>query len=237
MQLFYNPDIDTETKTFSFDKEESRHIIKVLRKNTGDILAITNGKEQLFWASIVEARDKKCTVDISKWEKQPKTWNYRLHIAIAPTKMNERIEWFLEKATEIGIDEITPVICDHSERKHLKMERMEKVIISAMKQSLKYKLPSLNEPVKFRDFIQDQTWDLGLIAHCQEEDKKRISDLIAEKNNIMILIGPEGDFSEAEIKMSKEKGLIPVSLGESRLRTETAAIVACNSIAVLKELL
>lgn len=237
MQLFYNPDINTETKTFSFDKEESRHIIKVLRKNTGDVLAITNGKEQLFWAIIVEARDKKCTVDISKWEKRPKTWNFRLHIAIAPTKMNERFEWFLEKATEIGIDEITPVICDHSERKHLKMERMEKVIISAMKQSLKYGLPRLNEPVKFKEFIQNQTWDLGLIAHCQKEYKKRVMDLIPEKNNIMIMIGPEGDFSEAEIKMSKEKGLIPVSLGASRLRTETAAIVACSNIAVLKELL
>ncbi len=237
MQLFYNPEINTETKTFSFDKEESRHIVRVLRKNAGDALAITNGKEQLFWAKIIEARDKKCSVEITRWEKQPKTWNYRLHIAIAPTKMNERFEWFLEKATEIGIDEITPVICDHSERKHLKMERMEKVIISAMKQSLKYKLPILNQPVKFKDFIHNQTWDLGLIAHCQKDDKKRISDLIAEKSNIMILIGPEGDFSESEIKMSKEKGLIPVSLGASRLRTETAAVVACNNIAVLKEIL
>lgn len=237
MQLFYNPDISTETKTFSFDKEESRHIVRVLRKNPGDTLVITNGKEQLFRATIAEARDKKCTVDITGWEKQPKTWNYRLHIAIAPTKMNERFEWFLEKATEIGIDEITPVICDHSERKHLKMERMEKVIISAMKQSLKYKLPGLNPPVKFKDFIQNQTWDLGLIAHCQKDDKKRISDVIEKKNNIMILIGPEGDFSESEIEMSKEKGLIPVSLGESRLRTETAAIVACNNVALLKEIL
>lgn len=237
MQLFYNPDISTETKSFSFDKEESRHILRVLRKNTGDELSITNGKEQLFWATIVQANDKKCMAEINRWEDRPKTWEYDLHIAIAPTKMNDRFEWFLEKATEIGIDEITPLYCDHSERKQIKIERMEKVVISAMKQSLKYKLPKLNEPEKFKDFIHQKDWDLGLIAHCQQGDKKQMRDLIREKKKIMILIGPEGDFSDQEISEAKANGLYPVSLGESRLRTETAGVVACSNIAILKDIL
>ena len=237
MQLFYNPDISTETKSFSFDKEESRHIVRVLRKNAGDELLITNGKEQIFWATIVQASDKKCIVEITRWEDRPKTWEYDLHIAIAPTKMNDRFEWFLEKATEIGIDEITPVFCDHSERKQVKAERMEKVIISAMKQSLKCKLPKLNEPEKFKDFIRQNDWDLGLIAHCQEGDKKQIRELIREKKKIMVLIGPEGDFSDQEIEEAIAIGLSPVSLGESRLRTETAGIVACSNIAILKDIL
>jgi len=174
--------------------------------------------------------------NISKWEARPKTWEYELHIAMAPTKMNDRFEWFLEKATEIGIDEITPLFCDHSERKQVKMERMEKVVISAMKQSLKFKLPKVNEPVKFKDFIKNKDWDLGLIAHCQEGDKKQLQDLIREKKKIMILVGPEGDFSTREIEETKSLGIIPISLGESRLRTETAGVVACNNISILKNI-
>jgi 16S rRNA (uracil1498-N3)-methyltransferase len=185
----------------------------------------------------VQANDKKCMAEINRWEDRPKTWEYDLHIAIAPTKMNDRFEWFLEKATEIGIDEITPLYCDHSERKQIKIERMEKVVISAMKQSLKYKLPKLNEPEKFKDFIHQKDWDLGLIAHCQQGDKKQMRDLIREKKKIMILIGPEGDFSDQEISEAKANGLYPVSLGESRLRTETAGVVACSNIAILKDIL
>lgn len=237
MQLFYNPNISTETKSFSFDKEESRHIIRVLRKTIGDELFLTNGKDQFFTATILQANDKKCVADIITCEDRLKTWDYELHIAIAPTKMNDRFEWFLEKATEIGIDEITPIICDHSERKQVKTERMKKVVISAMKQSLKFRLPKVNEAIKFKDFIKTKYWDLGLIAHCQEDDKIRIQELIQEKRKIMILIGPEGDFSDKEIELAKSLGLIPVSLGESRLRTETAGVVACNNIALLKEIL
>ena len=126
MQLFYNPNINTETKSFSFDKEESRHIIRVLRKTIGDELFLTNGKDQFFTATILQANYKKCVADIITCEDRLKTWDYELHIAIAPTKMNDRFEWFLEKATEIGIDEITPIICDHSERKQVKTEKNEK---------------------------------------------------------------------------------------------------------------
>lgn len=237
MQLFYNPDISSQTKSFSFDKEESRHIIRVLRKTVGDDLVLTNGKDQFFRARILQANDKKCLANIISCEDRPKTWDYELHIGIAPTKMNDRFEWFLEKATEIGIDEITPVICDHSERKQVKTERMKKVLISAMKQSLKYRLPRLNEPVKFNDFIKKNDWELGLIAHCQEDNKRKIRDLIQEKKKIMILIGPEGDFSDKEIELAKSLGLFPVSLGESRLRTETAGVIACSNIAILKEIL
>lgn len=237
MQLFYNPNISIDTKSFSFDKEESRHIIRVLRKTTGDELLLTNGNNELFRAVILQANDKKCVASVISSEERLKSWNYELHIGIAPTKMNDRFEWFLEKATEIGIDEITPVICDHSERKQVKTERMEKVVISAMKQSLKFRLPKVNPAVKFKDFLKKKDWDLGLIAHCQEDDKKKIRDLIREKRKIMILIGPEGDFSNKEIQLAKSLGLFPVSLGESRLRTETAGVVACNNIALLKEIL
>ena len=237
MQLFYNQDINIGSKQISFSREESRHIVKVLRKNNGDTLNITDGKGKLFTAEIIQALDKKCVASIKRWEEKPKTWNYHLHIAIAPTKLNDRFEWFLEKATEIGIDEITPVFCDHSERRRLKVERMEKVIVSAMKQSLKFSKPVLNDPVKFKDLIEKQDWDLGLIAHCEDGIKQQLRTQFPFHQKIMILIGPEGDFSPSEIKMALENGLKPITLGESRLRTETAAIVACSSVSLLNEIL
>ena len=237
MQLFYNQDINIGSKQISFSREESRHIVKVLRKSNGDTLNITDGKGTLFIAEIIQALDKKCVASIKRWEEKPKTWNYHLHIAIAPTKLNDRFEWFLEKATEIGIDEITPVFCDHSERRHLKVERMEKVIVSAMKQSLKFNKPVLNDPVKFKDLIQKQDWDLGLIAHCEDGIKQQLRTQFPFHQKIMILIGPEGDFSPSEIKLALENGLKPITLGESRLRTETAAIVACSSVSLLNDIL
>lgn len=237
MQLFYNPEITTDSGSITFNKEESRHIVKVLRKTNGDVLSITDGKEKLFTAEIIQALDKKCTVQILDWEEQPKSWNYYLHIAIAPTKLNDRFEWFLEKATEIGIDEITPVICEHSERRQLKTERMEKVILSAMKQSLKCKLPILNTPVHFKEFLLKNDWDLGLIAHCEDTNKEHIKSHFPMRQKIMILIGPEGDFSVDEIKYALDRGIHPVTLGKSRLRTETAGIVACNYVSVLNEIL
>ena len=142
MQLFYNPDINSSITEFIFNKEEGRHIVRVLRKKEGDLLYITNGKGFLFKVQIIHANDKKCLVKIISFEEKEKNWNYHLHIAIAPTKINDRFEWFLEKATEIGIDEITPIICDNSERKVLKSERMQKVLISAMKQSLNMNYPN-----------------------------------------------------------------------------------------------
>ena len=236
MQLFYSPNIDIKTQNFTFNKEESRHIIRVLRKKEGDNLYITDGKGFLIKAEIEHANDKKCMVQILSFKKQPKTWNYHLHIAIAPTKMNDRFEWFIEKATEIGIDEITPIICDNSERKVLKTERMQKVLVSAMKQSLKFKLPKLNKAVKFSEFIRNNSADIKLIAHCEDPDKKNtIKNLVKPNKNILVMIGPEGDFSTKEISLALQHQFIPLSLGSSRLRTETAGIVACSSISIINE--
>ncbi len=236
MQLFYSPDIDLKTQNFTFSKEESRHIIRVLRKKEGDLLHITNGKGYLITAEISHANEKKCLIHIISFEKQQKKWDCYLHIAIAPTKMNDRFEWFLEKATEIGIDEITPIICDNSERKILKTARMKKVLVSAMKQSLKFELPKLNEPVKFSEIIQLNSANIKLIAHCEDPDKKNtIKNLVNPNKNILILIGPEGDFSTKEIGTALHHQFIPLSLGASRLRTETAGIVACSSISVINE--
>lgn len=233
MQLFYNPDISENTEQVSFSKEESRHIVRVLRKTIGDKLNITDGKGNLFEAEISQALDKKCTVHILGRSERPKTWNCYIHLAMAPTKMNDRFEWFLEKATEIGIDEISPIICEHSERKQLKIERMEKVILSAMKQSLKFERPILNPIVSFKEFIEQSNWDLGLIAHCEDGNKKDIKSYLPSNERIVIMIGPEGDFSASEIAYALEHGLKPISLGESRLRTETAGIVACHSVHLL----
>jgi 16S rRNA (uracil1498-N3)-methyltransferase len=235
MQLFYNPDIDETTESFSFDKEESRHIIKVLRKKDSDILHVTNGLGFLFETKITLASDNKCTVQVLSVKKadEPK---FRLHLAVAPTKMNDRFEWFLEKATEIGIQEITPVFCDRSERKAINPERFEKIILSAMKQSNETFLPKLNQAVSFKEFIKQKNEGLNLIAHCEETDKKSLKEILKPNKNVTMLIGPEGDFSEKEIALALENNFQPVTLGNTRLRTETAAIVACHSVVFFNEI-
>ena len=234
MQLFYNPNITETTTEFSFDKEESRHIVKVLRKSVGDTLNITNGKGYLFTAEITIPDIKKCMVNIVSKMLQPKR-EYSLHLAVAPTKMNDRYEWFLEKATEIGIDSITPIICDHSERKVIKTERFEKILQSATKQSLNCYLPKLNDTIAFKDFIKQDFKGVLFIAHCEETDRKSLKQQLKPQTDITILIGPEGDFSVKEIETALQNNFIPVTLGETRLRTETAAIVACHSVAFVNE--
>lgn len=234
MQLFYNPNITETTTQFSFDKEESRHIVKVLRKTTGDLLHITNGKGWLFTAEIVVPDIKNCVVNITSKELKQKH-QYHLHLAVAPTKMNDRYEWFLEKSTEIGIDAITPIICDQSERKIIKSERFEKILQSAMKQSLSCYLPKLNEAMFFKDFMNQKFPGQLFIAHCEETDKKSLKAQIEKEQDITVLIGPEGDFSVKEIEMAIANGFIPVTLGNTRLRTETAAIVACHSVAFVNQ--
>ncbi|MFY9243572.1 MAG: 16S rRNA (uracil(1498)-N(3))-methyltransferase [Polaribacter sp.] len=235
MQLFYNSEINKNIKEITFDKIESKHIVRVLRKKEGDVLQITNGKGFLFDAKITIASDKKCIAEIISFEEKPTPWNYYLHIAIAPTKLNDRMEWFLEKATEIGIDEITPIICSNSERKVVKLDRFEKIIQSAMKQSLKFTLPKLNEPIKFNDFI-NQNFDAKVcIAHCEETEKNLLKDTVKPAEKVIILIGPEGDFSSQEIKKALDKKFIPISLGESRLRTETAGLVAVNLVSFINQ--
>ena len=225
MQFFYNPNISKTESTFTFDKEESRHIIKVLRMKAGDPLKITNGKGSIFEAEIVGEDSKNCSVKILlEFFQNPLP--YRLHLAVAPTKLNDRYEWFLEKATEIGVSEITPIICKHSERKEIKPERFEKILLSAMKQSLQYYLPKLNPATRFSDFIKKENGGQLFIAHCIETDKKELAKEAQAKGKITILIGPEGDFSEKEISLALTNRYIPVSLGNTRLRTETAAVYA-----------
>jgi 16S rRNA (uracil1498-N3)-methyltransferase len=234
MQLFHSPDINEETTQFTFPKEESKHIVKVLRKNIGDKIYITNGIGWLFTAEVAIPNINKCTVHIIKKELQP-AHKYQLHLAVAPTKMNDRYEWFLEKATEIGVNTITPIICDHSERKVIKTERFERILQSAMKQSLNCYLPKLNEAIAFQDFLERDLKGELFIAHCEETDKKSFKHQLKPKTDVTILIGPEGDFSTKEIEEAIKKGFKPVTLGETRLRTETAAIVACHSVAFVNE--
>lgn len=234
MQLFYNPNINETSDGFSFDKEESGHIVKVLRKKEGDILFVTNGLGFLFKTEITMASEKKCTVRVVGFERvaHPK---YRLHLAVAPTKMNDRYEWFLEKATEIGIAEITPLICDHSERKVIKTERFDKIILSAMKQSLHTFLPKLNAPMTFKEFMKNIPDGQKFIAHCAETERISLKSAAKPGHNVTLLIGPEGDFSANEITTALANQYIPVTLGDTRLRTETAAVVACHSIVFINE--
>jgi 16S rRNA (uracil1498-N3)-methyltransferase len=235
MQLFFNSELNANTPEFSFSREESRHIMKVLRKSVGDTLSITNGYGTLFTAEITLITSNKCHAKItSKIQQTPKA--YKLHLAVAPTKMNERYEWFLEKATEIGIDSITPIICDHSERKVIKHERFERILQAAMKQSLHCFLPQLHPAVSYKTFIQQEFKGERFIAHCDAQHKTALKQELQPHTEVTILIGPEGDFSTPEIEAALAKSFKPVSLGRTRLRTETAAIVACHSVAFTNEL-
>ncbi len=239
MQLFYNTELHEKSTNLTFDKIESRHIIKVLRKKEGDILHITNGNNFLFRGKIINANDKKCTIQIIEVIPQKSTRNYTIRIAIAPTKNNNRFEWFLEKATEIGVDEIYPIICTHSERKIIKHERMQKVIQTAMKQSLQYKLPLLHRLTSFNDLISQKIEGQKFIAQCEfQKDKVTKNNLQSQVKsgaNIWVFIGPEGGFSPDEITLALQNDFIPVSLGATRLRTETAGIVAVHSIRLIND--
>ena len=231
MNLFYQGNLSETSQNIIFDKDESRHIFKVLRHKLGDTLHITNGLGMLFTAELVEVSQKQCLAVTTIAEKKAPL-PYYLHMAVAPTKNNDRFEWFLEKATEIGISEITPILCDRSERKVIKVDRFEKIIESAMKQSLKMYKPKLNELTSFSDFIKLQSNFNGIkcIAHCEDSEKELLKNLVQPTSNNIILIGPEGDFSYKEIELAQKNDFIPISLGESRLRTETAAISACHTV-------
>ncbi|WKW45718.1 16S rRNA (uracil(1498)-N(3))-methyltransferase [Myroides sp. JBRI-B21084] len=232
MQLFYAENIEPTFTEYTFDKEESKHIVKVLRKLEGSILHITNGKGYLFICEIILASEKKCIVKIKESQfTEPR--NFKIHMVVAPTKMNDRYEWFLEKAAEIGVDEVTPIICDHSERKIIKTDRFDKILISAMKQSNQMYLPILNEPIKLTDFLSKEISGQKFIAHCEETDKIELKNRIEKQQNYTLLIGPEGDFSTNEINKALNNGYLPVALGNTRLRTETAAIVGCHTFVIM----
>jgi 16S rRNA (uracil1498-N3)-methyltransferase len=227
MLLFYAPDILTDNE---LPQEETQHCMRVLRLSQGDEICITDGKGSFYPAIIDTLSGKRCKVVIKEAIRQEPFRKGYLHIAVAPAKNMERNEWFAEKATEIGIDEISFLNCLFSERKTIKLERINKIVVSAIKQSLKAYLPKVNEMATFEIFIAQNFEGQKFIAHCGEEDKPLLSEIIHKGENVLILIGPEGDFSKDEIRKAMEHGFTPVSLGKSRLRTETAAMVACHTV-------
>ncbi len=234
MQLFYEPTLKPDSRDFTFNKEESRHIVKVLRKTDGDKLLVTNGEGGIFECQITLASDNKCSVKITKFT-QSEPPAYSLHLAVAPTKMNDRYEWFLEKATEIGVTQITPIICEHSERRFIKEDRFEKILLSAMKQSGQYFLPNLNPAASYANFMKQNPSGQKFIAHCIDSEKKSLKEFLTPEQDVVILIGPEGDFSALEVQQAIQNDYLPVTLGTTRLRTETAAIVACHSVAFVNQ--
>ncbi len=233
MQLFYVPNISSSE--IVLDETESKHAVRVLRLSTGDNLQLIDGKGNFYEAEITDANPKKCRLRILKSERESGKRNFHLHIAIAPTKNTDRFEWFLEKATEIGIDEITPLITTHSERKTVNPDRLEKILISAMKQSLKACLPKLNELTFFKELVINNKTQNRFVAYCDDIQKTHLKDLVKKGSDILILIGPEGDFTPEEVQFAAENGFEVVSLGTSRLRTETAGIVACSIVNLANE--
>ena len=233
MNLFYAPDIKGEFYTLTTD--ESKHIIRVLRMKVGDPVHFTDGKGSFYDCEISDPNPKACQVKIkSKYAGEDKR-NWQIQLAVAPTKNINRFEWFLEKATEIGIDSITPIICNHSERKEVKFDRLNRVIVAAMKQSLKSKLPVLTPATSFEAVMNQAFEGEKYIAYIDKENDKELSNVYTPGKNAMILIGPEGDFSLEEVEMAKQAGFVPVRLGKSRLRTETAAVVACHTIHLINQ--
>ena len=233
MNLFYTPDVTGEMHQLG--EEESKHIGRVLRFRQGDFVFLTNGRGDLFKAEITDADPKSCSVKIIETTSNYGKRNYAVHIAIAPTKNMDRFEWFLEKATEIGIDEITPIICEHSERREIKTERLKKVIVAAMKQSMKCYLPKLHAALRFNELITKNFSCQKFICSVDASKQQLLKDLYEVKKDVLLLIGPEGDFSSGEIELAEKNNFKKVSLGDSRLRTETAGIVACHSIAQLNQ--
>ena len=229
MQLFYLPEIENGMEEVVFSKDESRHLVQVLRKREGDRVTATNGRglEVELQISSASPKSAKARVLVQKLHNPPSP---RIHMAVAPTKMNDRFEWFLEKATEIGVDRFTPLICERSERRKVKLDRFQRVVDSAAKQSLKWFFPVVEPPMEFETFITKHGYRSGYIAHCMEGNKSELFSAIETSPVHIILIGPEGDFTAAELDLALKNDYVPVSLGQQRLRTETAAVVAAHSI-------
>ncbi len=236
MRLFYDPEISGDFHVLN--EEESKHCTKVLRLGNGDEIYLTDGRGNMYRTEIMELHQKKTILKILETFHEYGKKSYSLQIAIAPTKNTDRLEWFIEKATEIGIDEISPVICKNSERKFIKTDRLNRIAEAAMKQSYKAYHPIINEQTDFVKFIkQSLNYEQKFIAHCEEESEKiYLGKLLKKNSSAIVLIGPEGDFNPQEIEIAKAAGFIPVSLGESRLRTETAGVVTCGIISVINEI-
>lgn len=234
MHLFYAPDI---AETLTLPEVESGHCVRVLRLAEGDEIGIVDGHGTFYRAAVSLAHAKRCTVKILQAEARPPHWSGNIEIAIAPTKNLDRIEWFAEKAVEMGVDAIVPLLCRFSERKELKTERLEKILISAMKQSLKAVLPRLDEMTPFERYVNEPFQGQKFIAHCYADSERRLlSQCYVAGADARVLIGPEGDFSPEEVALAVARGYIPVSLGASRLRTETAGVAACHTLHTINEI-
>lgn len=226
MHIFYSPRISESN--FYLEEDESRHAVKVLRMKEKDRLTVVDGKGNLYEAEIFQADPKKCILKLLRSESSFGKRDFYIHIAIAPTKNMDRIEWFTEKSVEIGVDKISFIQCQRSERKNINIERIEKIAVSAMKQSLKAYLPEITEMIPFKNFINMPLEEQLFIAHLEEGERKDLQNAAQKKRNYCILIGPEGDFSPEEISLAKTKGFVPVGLGPARLRTETAGVISCH---------
>ncbi len=234
MQLFYTTEIEGDIA--KLNEEEARHCVQVLRKKLGDRINFIDGKGGFYQAEIIEARKKECILKIEKKIEAFGKRTFSLHIAIAPTKNIDRFEWFLEKATEIGIDEITPMICQRSERRKIRPDRLKKILLSATKQSVKAYLPKLNDLTKFDDLIKKENLIPGeqrFIATVYKNEASHLKELSKIGRKATILIGPEGGFSPEEIELANKNNFLAVKLGTSRLRTETAGVVACHTMNLL----
>ena len=233
MELFYSRDI--EGGICRLDQDESGHCVKVLRHRSGDEISVIDGQGTLYRCRITVDSHKGVEAMVLDSTPQWGSHPYRLHMAVCPTKNNDRFEWFAEKACEIGFDELSPVIGEHSERRVLKTQRVEKILVSASKQSLKASVPAINEPISVKEFIKASAADgLKLIAYCFDDEnipRRSIKEVLDtyDGTDITVMIGPEGDFSQEEAKLALEAGFIPVHLGASRLRTETAAVTAASA--------
>jgi 16S rRNA (uracil1498-N3)-methyltransferase len=225
VNLFYQPLLSQGTTYL--DAEESRHVVKVLRKKQGDRITVTDGNGFFYDVTITNADPRQCAFDINA-KTQEHSKNFSIHIAISPTKNSDRIEWFVEKAVEFGIDEITLIECDHTERQHLKIERLQKMAVSAMKQSLKAKLPEIHPLIPFQELVQTTRVKEKYIAHVDNDNPNQLKNFVTPGSSYLVLIGPEGDFSPEEISVAGSHGFKKISLGPSRLRTETAGIAACH---------
>lgn len=229
MHVFYTPDI--ESTEYSLNEEESKHCLKVLRLGMGDVVNLIDGKGGFYEAEIIGEGKRNVQLRVIKSVLEYQKRNHHLHIVVAPTKNIDRLEWFLEKATEIGIDEITPIICERSERKIIKEDRLNKVITSAVKQSLQAYHPLLNPQISFTDFLKIENNSIKMIAHCIDGAPRLYISQVAESHkSYTVLIGPEGDFSPKEIELALQNGFKPLTLGNTRLRTETAALAACFEV-------
>jgi len=234
MNVFYLQ--NAENGMVSFSEEESKHCVKVLRMQEGDRFCVTDGKGSFFDGELVDAHPKRAVACLSNRRPGYDNRPFKLEIAIAPTKLNERTEWFLEKATEIGIDKVRLFASYHSERRVVNVERFRKVMIAAMKQSVKSKLPDIEDVIDFNRLVKQPFDGQKLIAWIDDDVKELLCDKYEKGKNALILIGPEGDFSPEEVRLAIENGFLPVSLGDARLRTETAAIVACHTIQLINQM-